>query len=170
MLVLLDPLDFLWKSLSIIQILVIEAVICCLIFRYSSFGNSMFLILIIINVFYMLINKTNKLIIANDIVIRKSFFSKLKGLMFSGFGAVEDKAHIFVFNKPILVDIHMFFVFYPIDVVFLDSKSKVVELKENFLPFTFYFSTKKSKFFIELKQGSIFKNNICLGDKLSWNC
>ena len=39
----------------------------------------------------------------------------------------------------------MFFVFFPIDVLFLDKNKKVVELKENFKPFSIYFPKNKAK-------------------------
>lgn len=49
----------------------------------------------------------------------------------------------------------MFFVFYPIDVIFLDENYKVVDFKEDFKPFTFYTSKKPAKYIIELKSGVI---------------
>lgn len=46
--------------------------------------------------------------------------------------------------------IHMLFVFYPINVIFLDSNKKVVDIKKKLKPFTFYSPKKKAKYIIEL--------------------
>ena len=46
--------------------------------------------------------------------------------------------------------IHMLFVFYPINVLFLDSDKKVVDMKKRLKPFTFYSPKQKSKYIIEL--------------------
>jgi len=71
---------------------------------------------------------------------------------------ITDTAYVFIFNKPRRIDLHMFFVFYPIDVLFLDEKKKIVEIKENFRPFTFYYPNKKASYVIELPAG---KGKLC---------
>ena len=46
---------------------------------------------------------------------------------------------------------HMFFVFFKIDMIWLDKNKNVVDIKKNIKPFTpFIFSTKKAKFIIEI--------------------
>ncbi len=49
----------------------------------------------------------------------------------------------------------MWFVFFPIDVLFLDEHNKVVEIKRNFKPFTFYTSAKEVTSLIEVPYGKI---------------
>ncbi len=51
----------------------------------------------------------------------------------------------------------MFFVFYPIAVLVVDKNWRVVEIKENFRPFTFWSSKEKGKYVVELgiKQGGV---------------
>ncbi|MBW3022673.1 DUF192 domain-containing protein [Candidatus Woesearchaeota archaeon] len=75
---------------------------------------------------------------------------------------------IFVFRSELRRSLHMFFVFYPIDVLFLDSSGKVVEIKENFKPFSAYFPKKKSKYVIELPAGAIKKSSTQVGDTVSF--
>ncbi len=58
----------------------------------------------------------------------------------------------------------MFFVIFPIDVLFLDKNRKVVDLKENFKPFTFYTPKAKAKYVIELPNGIIKKTNTRIND------
>ncbi len=72
----------------------------------------------------------------------------------------DSKALVFELKKAKKVPLHMFFVFYPIDVLYLDEvkgnkknkngNKRIVEIKENFKPFTFYFPKKKAKYVVEL--------------------
>ena len=62
----------------------------------------------------------------------------------------------------------MFFVFYPIDVAFLDSSKKIVEVLEGFKPFTFHTPSKPVKHFIELPNGWVKRFSIKPGQRLSW--
>ncbi|MBN2422450.1 DUF192 domain-containing protein [Candidatus Woesearchaeota archaeon] len=114
----------------------------------------------------MLKNLTKKNTIVKNIKLCKSLFSKFKGLMFSE--RLKDSCLIFVFNKPVRTDLHMFFVFYAIDVLFLNEDKKVIEIKENFRPFAVYLPEKKSKYIIELPKNTVKKKNIKIKDKLSF--
>ena len=62
----------------------------------------------------------------------------------------------------------MFFVFYPIDVLFLDKNKVVVDKKENFKPFAFYNSKRKAMYEIELPNGTIRKTKTNIGDKIKY--
>ena len=94
-------------------------------------------------------------------------FLKFVGLMFS---KKQKKSLIFKFNKEIIIHLHMFFVFYPIDVLFLDKNKIVVDIKENFKPFTFYKSKKKAMYAVELPNGIIKRTKTEIGDKIEiWN-
>ncbi|MBT7903432.1 DUF192 domain-containing protein [Candidatus Woesearchaeota archaeon] len=116
----------------------------------------------------MLFEKDSKQIICKKVRLRISLVSKMIGLMFSNRAQIEDTAHIFIFTKPIFLSLHMWFVFYPIDVLFIDSNKKIVDIKQNFLPFTFYTAQKKAKFFIEVKKGLIKKKNLLIGSSVEW--
>lgn len=96
----------------------------------------------------MIQNVTKRMVLAKEAKICKTSLSKAKGLMFSR--KKKDKGLIFAFKKERLVSLHMFFVFYPIDVLFLDNNKKVVEIKRSFKPFTFYTPRNKAKYLIEL--------------------
>lgn len=80
----------------------------------------------------------------------KSLFSQAKGLMFS-----KRKNLMFVFDKEKIISIHTWFVFFPIDVVFLDKDMKLVESVENLKPFRFYKSKNKAKYMIEIADKEI---------------
>ena len=110
-------------------------------------------------------NLTKKRIIANNFKFCNSSFSKFIGLMFS---KRQNKALIFKFKEQKIIYLHMLFVFYPIDVLFLDKDKLVVELKENFKPFTFYKSNKKAMYAIEVPTGITKKTKTKIGDKISF--
>ncbi|MBI4453565.1 DUF192 domain-containing protein [Candidatus Woesearchaeota archaeon] len=98
----------------------------------------------------MIKNITKNKIIAEEYVLCDSFFSKLRGLMFS-----KRKPLVFVFDDEQYINLHMWFVFFPIDVVLLDKDKKVVEIKEKFKPFTFFNSKNRAKFVLELHNGAV---------------
>lgn len=97
--------------------------------------------------------KNKKGVIANDYQIA-GFFGKIFGLMFS-----RARNLVFVFDDEEIRGLHMLFVFYPIDVLFLDKNKKVVE-KARLRPFQFYNSKKKAMYVLELKRGSTDKIKI----------
>jgi len=63
--------------------------------------------------------------------------------------------------------IHMFFVFYPINILFLNSKKEVVDIKENLKPFFMYTPKKKARYIIELPT-SVDLKGVKLRDIVSW--
>jgi uncharacterized protein len=110
----------------------------------------------------MIINRTKKTIICRKKKILLSMFDKATGLMFSK--PIKDTGYIFVFDTPRNIDLHMFFVFFSIDVLFLNSQKKVVGIKENFKPFTLYSSETNASYFIELPCGKIKETKTEIGD------
>ena len=115
----------------------------------------------------MLYNKTKGKKIIEKTRIADSFWKRFKGLMFA---KKPDYALIFELEKEgkINASIHMLFVFFPIDIIYLDSNKKVVDIKYNFKPFSLNYTPKKpSKYFIEFLAGKI-KNTISLNDTLEW--
>lgn len=84
------------------------------------------------------------------------------------FSKKSDKVLIFIFDKEKIIPLHNFFVFYPIDVLFLNKNKNVVEIKETFKPFTFYTPKNKAKYVIELPQGAIKQSKTELNDKIEF--
>lgn len=113
----------------------------------------------------MIKNLTKNIIISRNIRFCNNVVSKAIGLMFS---KKSDKSLIFTFKKEKIMPLHMLFVFYPIDVLFLDKEKKVVEMKENFRPFSYYTPKNKAKYVIELPEGSVKKCKISLLDRLEF--
>jgi uncharacterized protein len=90
--------------------------------------------------------KRGQEIISEEEIVCKTIRSQARGLMF------RRKKHnlIMILPKERNISLHMFFVFYPIDVILLNKDKKVMEIKENFKPFTFWNSKNKGKYLIEL--------------------
>ena len=108
-------------------------------------------------------NLTKKTAVSRNGKICGSALSKFIGLMFS---RNDNKALIFKFKKEKIISLHMLFVFYPIDVLFLDKNRIIADKKENFRPFAFYKSKKKAMYVIELPDGAIKKSKTMIGDKV----
>ena len=62
----------------------------------------------------------------------------------------------------------MFFVFYPIDVLFLNKNKIIVEIKENFMQFTYYIPRNKAQYIIELPKNIIRETKTEIGDKIEF--
>lgn len=114
----------------------------------------------------MIINKTKEKLIVHNLKECKSVFSKAKGLMFSR--KIKDFGLVFIFNNEGKRSLHNIFVFFPIDLIFLDENLEVVELKENFRPFRLYFPKHDSQFIIELPAGSIASSKTELRDVVNF--
>jgi len=113
-------------------------------------------------------NKTRKSVVAKSYKLCRSAGSKARGLMFTNESSVLSKALLFEFSSARQQSLHMFFVFYSIDVLFLDDKKSVVDMKEGFKPFTAYTSRARSKYVIELPRDTIKKSKTYVGDRLKW--
>lgn len=110
--------------------------------------------------------KYNGIIIANNVEYAKTMISQVLGLMFRK-SIEQDYAKIFVFKKPSAVDIHMLFVFFPLDVIFLDA-GKNVSGCARLNPWTGYKSMKNIKYIIEMQAGTIEKYNLTSGEKMEF--
>ena len=95
-------------------------------------------------------------------------FSKFKGLMFE---RAENFDYALVFILPregrIESSVHMMFVFFPIDIVYLDAQKKVVE-KATLEPWILNYTPKMgAKYFVELPEGKT--KGISIGDEVEWD-
>ena len=88
--------------------------------------------------------------------ICKTLISQIRGLMFS-----RKKNLVFVYDKPTLVDLHMLFVFFPIDALYIND-GRIVEIK-HMKPFR---GTYKAKHYatsvVELSE----KHSFSVGNKV----
>jgi hypothetical protein len=116
----------------------------------------------------VLFNKTTGKKVIQKVFSAKTHWQKMKGLMFED---VKKFDYALVFHLPreskAEATIHMVFVFFPIDVIYLDKEKKVVDIAKNVQPFTLGYTPKKpAKFFVELPAG--LSKGIKLGHFLEW--
>ncbi len=81
----------------------------------------------------------------------------------------KKKDLVFIFNKEKRVALHMFFVFFSIDVIYLDKHKKIVEIKESFQPFSCYMPKHKAQYVVELSQETVKKTNTQVNDYLGFH-
>ena len=106
----------------------------------------------------MIINKTKNKEISKREKICQNIFTQSIGLMFR-----KKQNLVMIFNNEKKVSLHMFFVFFPIDVLIVDENKRIVEIKKGLKPFTFWNSKRKGKYVVELSSPATYK----LCDKIS---
>ncbi|MEK6862789.1 MAG: DUF192 domain-containing protein [Nanoarchaeota archaeon] len=90
------------------------------------------------------------------------FYNKHLGLMFRNLKD-DEIAELKNYKQETL---HTLFVFYPINIIFLDDKNRVIGIKRNVKPFTFkIIPNKKAKHVLEFK--SVNTKNIKIGQKIN---
>ena len=95
-----------------------------------------------------------------------SFFSHLKGLMFSK-RLRKNEGMLFVFPSSRQVDIHMLFVFFPIDAIWIDEKGFIVHVARDVRPFTPFVKGGFSSYLLEVGAGTA--QHVRVGDRVTIN-
>ncbi len=108
----------------------------------------------------MIKNTTKRRILTGSYKICDSILSKGFGLMFRP----KPSCLVFQYDKEVNVGLHMWFVFFPIEVIWLDSNLKVVHMLKDFKPFSSYNPKTLAKFVVELPVGSLHDTEV--GDQL----
>jgi len=111
----------------------------------------------------VIIKGDNGQIIASNVHIADRFFSRLKGLMFT---KSLPKNSALVINP--CNSIHMFFMNYSLDVVFVDKNDIVLDVIVNIKPWHISKIVLSSQYVIELPAKSTLESNIKKGDILTF--
>ena len=101
--------------------------------------------------------------------IANTFFSRLRGTMFK-----KELERGLILKLPDTRSrngsaIHMFFVRFPLDIIFANSDKKVVDVV-TINPWKMYTPKKPAMYVIEMKKGTIQASKTEIGDKLDFNC
>lgn len=91
--------------------------------------------------------------------------SQARGLMFSK-KLKQDESILIKFSKEKNIPIHMFFVFFPIDAVWITKDHKVVHIERNIKPFRPLINPNKPAIAVLETQKNATKN-LRIGDKLT---
>ncbi|MFC4767933.1 DUF192 domain-containing protein [Effusibacillus consociatus] len=112
----------------------------------------------------MVIEKENQQVqIPIQIEKADKFVSRFTGLMFRK-KLPENKALLLVPCKSI----HMFFMRFPIDVMFLDKNNRVVKIVENLRPWSLVPPVRSAHSTLELPVGAIRRHGIQVGDRVGF--
>ncbi len=112
----------------------------------------------------MITNLSRKTMLAKKFDLCVTDWSKAIGLMFSP----GPRAIIMVFNAPVRPNLHMLFVFFPIDVLCLDAMKRVVAVKEDFKPWTFWKNGALCNYIIELPAGTVRRTQTRIADLMQF--
>jgi uncharacterized membrane protein (UPF0127 family) len=104
--------------------------------------------------------------IARNVEISRTMISQVLGLMFRTH-LPDDYAMIFVMKKPSSIGIHMLFMSFPIDVIFLNEEKKIMGLA-HLKPWTGHKSMKNIKYIIETNPGAIERYKISIGGQMEF--
>lgn len=100
-------------------------------------------------------NSTKNNTIADAAIVAKSFLTRSIGLLSRKF--ISENECLII--EPCF-SIHTFFMRFPIDVLFVDRKNKIVAAYENVLPNRILPVHLSSQYVVELAAGQILKKNI----------
>ncbi len=138
------------------------------VFNVADFSNTLAVFLMFI---YFLKNERvaimqGKKILLKDVALCENIFSRAKGLMFSK-PLKKGEGLLIPFKSPTTRNaLHMLFVFFPIDIFWLNSRGKIVDIRKNALPFTFLITPRKpASFALEVKPKSLL---LGAGDIIQW--
>jgi len=106
-------------------------------------------------------NITRNSILANNCTVARNFFTRFRGLLLKkslprGHGLLITPCN----------SIHMFFMRFPIDAVFIDSNNKVVYIEEGIRPWKVSKIVRKAKSVLELPAGTVSAADTRVGDQL----
>ncbi len=111
----------------------------------------------------MLTNRTRHTTLASHVDIAQSPWQRMKGLL-----GMEQ----FPLGKALVItrcqSIHMFFMKFPIDVIFCDRNNQVVGLCEGIKPFGLSPIFFKAAYAVELPVGSIASSKTQIGDQVQF--
>lgn len=110
-------------------------------------------------------NVTRNTIIASRSRIADSVVKRAVGLMFS---KPTEAAMILKFPKDVPISLHTYFVFFPIDILLVNNKLRVVEMISAMQPFTTYTAKSKASYVVELPAGTIKKTRTRVGDEIAF--
>ncbi len=104
-------------------------------------------------------------VIAVSLRLADSTLSRTLGLMFS---KPQQAALVLKFPEDERISLHMAFVFYPIDVIFANSRREIVDIKEDFRPFETYVSKRKARYAIEAPAGTVRQTRTKIGHRIEF--
>jgi hypothetical protein len=108
-----------------------------------------------------IINQSRNTIIADHVIMAQTISSRMVGLL--NRSSLNEREALIITKCR---SIHMFFMRFAIDAIFVDKNNIVVGLVDNIKPFQLSPIFFKASYVIEAPAQTIFRTKTCLGDKL----
>jgi uncharacterized membrane protein (UPF0127 family) len=115
----------------------------------------------------MIKNRTRKTILCKKTETASSFWKKAWGLMFRK-SLGQGQGMLFIFSRESRPGFWTPFMRFPIDIIFLDSSKRVVDIRENLGPWRLCTPARPSKYALELKAGKAGQARTRVGDSLEF--
>lgn len=116
----------------------------------------------------MPILKDDGTVVATDIERANTILKQVIGLMFRK-SVPDSYAMVFETRFDNRDGLHMLFMHFPIDVVFLDRDKRILEIHRDLKPWTgLAFSKKPFRYAVELPAGASERAALKEGDRLTW--
>jgi uncharacterized membrane protein (UPF0127 family) len=106
-------------------------------------------------------NLSNGKELSNNVIIADSILKRMKGLL----GKSELPIGEALWIKPCM-SVHTFFMRFPIDVVFLNNKNKVIAIRKNLKPNRITWLYPRAASVLELPAGTIEATETKVGDEI----
>ena len=114
------------------------------------------------------LRKSDVTVVASDIGMADTLLKQTVGLMFRK-SIPQDYAMLFDLRREQYAGIHMVFVFFPIDLVYLNRDREVVDVRRRLRPWTGMAVTKKpARYAIEMPAGAVEAHGLKEGERLDW--
>jgi len=98
----------------------------------------------------MLITENKEIIIARKVIIADTFLRRFVGLM----GKLSLASHEALMLVP-CSQVHTMFMFFPLDLLFLDEDMVIVKIVYHLRPFSISPNVKNAKYVVEMKSGTL---------------
>lgn len=102
--------------------------------------------------------------------IADNILRQMKGLSFRK-GIADNTGMLFDFGRDTYPGMTMMSMFFPLDMIWIDSNSRVVHIKKNAKPYAFWkihVPKERARFVLEVKEGFAERNGIKIGNKVKF--
>lgn len=115
----------------------------------------------------MIKNRTRKTILCRRTELAKSIWKKSLGLMFRK-ELKKDQGMLFFFSYSARHSFWTPFLRFPIDIIYIDSSRRVVDIKNSVKPWRTCLPSAGAKYVLELRAGTARKAKTSIGDLLEF--
>ncbi|OPY27987.1 MAG: hypothetical protein A4E28_01763 [Methanocella sp. PtaU1.Bin125] len=114
------------------------------------------------------LRKGDGTVVASEVEMADTLLKQTIGLMFRK-SIPSGYAMIFDMRREQYISIHMMFVFFPIDLVYLDRNRRIIDIKRHLRPWIGVAAAKKpARYAIELPDGTVEACGLKESETLEW--